>query len=107
MRACGLDDRRRQFLKKGVVGLAGVTFFPPVLQDDVGQQSQVRQKEKTYVTRTLGKTGIELPLVSMGVMNADNPNLVRAALDAGVVHLDTAHAYQGGRNEEMVGQVIP
>jgi predicted aldo/keto reductase-like oxidoreductase len=31
---------------------------------------------------------------------------VEAALDAGIVHLDTAHVYQRGKNEEMVGQVI-
>jgi predicted aldo/keto reductase-like oxidoreductase len=40
-------------------------------------------------------------------MNADNPNLVRAALDGGMVLLDTAHGYQDGRNEEMLGTVLP
>jgi aryl-alcohol dehydrogenase-like predicted oxidoreductase len=42
----------------------------------------------------------------MGVMRADNPNLVKAALDKGIQHLDTAHTYQGGRNEEMLGEVL-
>jgi predicted aldo/keto reductase-like oxidoreductase len=56
--------------------------------------------------RVLGRTGIEVPIVSMGVMNADNPNLVRAALDGGIVLLDTAHGYQEGRNEEMLGPVL-
>jgi len=40
-------------------------------------------------------------------MNADNPNLVRAALDGGIFLLDTAHGYQDGRNEEMPGTVVP
>ena len=57
--------------------------------------------------RKLGRTGIEVPVVSMGVMNADNPNLVRAALDAGITLLDTAHGYQDGRNEEMLGTILP
>jgi len=57
--------------------------------------------------RRLGRTGIEVPVVSMGVMNADNPNLVRAALDGGMVLLDTAHGYQDGRNEEMLGTILP
>jgi uncharacterized protein len=57
--------------------------------------------------RKLGRTGIEVPLVSMGVMNADNPNLVKAALDGGMFLLDTAHGYQDGRNEEMLGTVLP
>jgi hypothetical protein len=56
--------------------------------------------------RRLGRTGIEVPIVSMGVMNADNPNLVRAALDGGIFLLDTAHGYQEGRNEEMLGTVL-
>lgn len=56
--------------------------------------------------RKLGRTGIEVPLVSMGVMNADNPNLVRAALEGGITLLDTAHVYQNGRNEEMLGEVL-
>jgi len=42
----------------------------------------------------------------MGVMNSDNPNLIRAALDAGMKHLDTAHAYMRGKNEEVIGEVI-
>jgi predicted aldo/keto reductase-like oxidoreductase len=57
--------------------------------------------------RLLGRTGIEVPLVSMGVMSADNPNLVRAALDGGMFLLDTAHGYQDGRNEEMLGTLLP
>ena len=57
--------------------------------------------------RKLGRTGSEVPIVSMGVMNADNPNLVRAALDGGILLLDTAHVYQDGRNEEMLGTVLP
>jgi hypothetical protein len=42
----------------------------------------------------------------MGVMNADNPAVVQAALDSGIFMLDTAHGYQRGRNEQMIGQVI-
>lgn len=56
--------------------------------------------------RTLGKTGITLPVVSMGVMNADIPGLLRRAYELGIRHFDTAAGYQQGRNEEMVGNVI-
>lgn len=56
--------------------------------------------------RTLGKTGISLPIVSMGVMNADIPGLLRRAYELGIRHFDTAAGYQQGRNEEMVGSVI-
>jgi predicted aldo/keto reductase-like oxidoreductase len=39
-------------------------------------------------------------------MRADNPALVRAALEAGMTHFDTAHGYQKGKNEEMLGDVL-
>jgi uncharacterized protein len=99
----GMD--RRAFLKRGLIGLAGagaaaVPFAPArVPQAAAAGKGPV-------IKRKLGRTGIVLPIVSMGVMNADNDNLVRAALDAGMVHLDTAHAYQRGRNEEMIGRVL-
>jgi len=56
--------------------------------------------------RTLGNTGLTMPVVSMGVMNADVPGLLRRAYELGIRHFDTAAAYQQGRNEEMVGRVI-
>jgi predicted aldo/keto reductase-like oxidoreductase len=62
--------------------------------------------KKEFITRRLGNTGIELPIVSMGVMRADNPNLVKGALRMGVVHLDTAHGYQNGNNELMLGEIL-
>ena len=58
------------------------------------------------IHRTLGKTGITLPIVSMGVMNADVPGLVRRSYEIGIRHFDTAAHYQEGRNEEMVGSMI-
>jgi predicted aldo/keto reductase-like oxidoreductase len=58
------------------------------------------------VQRTLGKTGIRLPIVNMGVMNSSNPELVKRAYEMGMRHFDTAAWYQRGRNEEMVGKVI-
>ena len=56
--------------------------------------------------RTLGRTGLELPIVSMGVMNADVPGILRCSYELGIRHFDTAAVYQNGRNEEMVGSVI-
>jgi predicted aldo/keto reductase-like oxidoreductase len=56
--------------------------------------------------RPLGKTGLQLPVVSMGVMNSYNPELVKRAYEKGIRHFDTAANYERGRNEEMVGSVI-
>jgi len=95
---------RREFLQSGLLGLAGIGTA--VTARRVYAEDQDVEKKRTFIRRTLGKTGIELPVVSMGVMNADNPGLVRAALDSGITLLDTAHGYQRGRNETMVGEVI-
>jgi uncharacterized protein len=58
------------------------------------------------IYRTLGRTGIRLPIVSMGVMNADVPGLIPRSYELGIRHFDTAAVYQQGRNEEMVGRMI-
>jgi predicted aldo/keto reductase-like oxidoreductase len=63
-------------------------------------------KEKPIIKRKLGKTGIELPIVSFGVMRSDSPALVQAAIKEGLVLYDTAHGYQNGKNEEMLGEVF-
>ncbi|UCE39884.1 MAG: aldo/keto reductase [Candidatus Aminicenantes bacterium] len=97
---------RRRFLKTGILGLAGTAAGSAFLNaGSAGSRLPLVEKEK-FIYRTLGKTGIKLPIVSMGVMNAENPNLVAAALDSGIILLDTAHGYQKGKNEEMIGGVI-
>ena len=58
------------------------------------------------LTRVLGRTGLRVPVVSMGVMNADNPALVKRSFELGIRHFDTAWGYQRGKNEEMVGSVL-
>lgn len=98
--------QRRSFLKMGMTGLVGLSAGPVIAQDKQKEKGEKRKENRKMIYRTLGKTGFKLPIVSMGVMNADNPNLVAAALDAGIVHLDTAWVYQRGRNEEMIGKVI-
>ena len=93
---------RRSFLKTSALGAAGALLTAAV----PSQAQEKPPKPKQIVRRILGRTGLELPVVSMGVMRADNPGLVRAALAAGLVHLDTAHGYQEGKNEEMLGELL-
>jgi len=97
---------RRSFIKAGASSLVGAAVLPSFLRGKGMGIVPNAGKKENFIYRKLGKTGFELPIVSMGVMNAENPNLVAAALDAGIVHLDTAYVYQRGKNEEMIGQVI-
>jgi len=94
---------RRAFIGKTLAGLAGLGAVSVPFAG--AAQTKGKPGDKV-ITRKLGRTGLVLPVVSMGVMNADNDSLVRAALDSGMIHLDTAHGYQRGRNEEMIGRVI-
>ena len=97
---------RRQFMKSTLAGFGGFTFLAAVGKGPEEMTAEVKRKGRKPVTRILGKTGLKLPVINMGVMNSDNPNLIRAALDSGMVLLDTAHAYMQGRNEEVIGSVV-
>ncbi len=102
-----LDEKmaRRGFLKSSLAGLGSFFFVSSNEPKPVPSGSQGKSPRR-FVYRALGKTGINLPVITMGVMNSDNPNLIRAALDAGLVHLDTAHGYMRGKNEEVIGGVL-
>jgi predicted aldo/keto reductase-like oxidoreductase len=93
---------RRDFIVKPLSGLAASRLFGAV--DLFARPAASAEPE--IIHRTLGKTGIEMPIVSMGVMNASIPGVVRRAYERGMRHFDTAAGYQQGRNEEMLGSVI-
>jgi len=99
----GMD--RRDFMKSTAAGFGGFFFLS---SNEIKPEETTKKppKEKKFIYRTLGKTGIKLPAINMGVMNSSNPNLVRAALNSGMVLLDTATTYQRGTNERMIGEVI-
>ena len=91
---------RRNFLKLSATAGAALALVPAGVH-----AKETDMNKKKIPVRTLGKrTGIKVPVLSMGVMNADNPSVVRAAYNSGIIHFDTANGYQNGRNEEMLGE---
>jgi hypothetical protein len=74
---------RRHFLKSTLLGTSGALLSLPTLAQGASAANEPERSEKKFITRKLGKTGIEVPIVSFGVMRADNPALVKAALDPG------------------------
>jgi predicted aldo/keto reductase-like oxidoreductase len=90
---------RRKFLTFSVLAGAGTIVAPQTVAASVNG----KKDEKTIPIRILGRTGLKIPVLSMGVMRADNPAVVRAAYNAGITFFDTAHGYQNGKNEEMLG----
>ena len=93
---------RRAFLSKSAMGIAsiGLSGATP------GMAAAQEQGSGPPIQRTLGRTGIVLPVVSIGAMNSDSPGLYHRAYDLGVRHFDTAEVYLQGRSEEVLGEFM-
>lgn len=93
---------RRDFIRLSAVS-AGTTLIPEI---KAANHVSVPAQPATIPVRTLGKTGVKLPILSMGVDRPDSGNVLRAAYNAGIRHFDTANNYQKGRNEELLGNMF-
>jgi predicted aldo/keto reductase-like oxidoreductase len=103
MKASGI--RRRTFVQTGVAGLAAAAIAPILPPQPSEVQVGAYDPGGKFIYRTLGKTGIRLPVVSIGAVSFD-PGLYRRALDSGIRHIDTAPSYRNGNHERMLGQVF-
>jgi len=94
---------RRKFIKTISSTLLGIVA-PNILK----VRSSLGNSEKTtnLEYRTLGKTGLKVTVVSMGVMNCSDPAVLLRAFDLGINFYDTADCYMHGHNEEMVGKAF-
>ena len=75
---------RRDFMKSSVAGLGSFVYL-----SSNEKKEEKNPKERQFIYRTLGKTGIKTPVIGMGMIQPSNPALVRAALDAGITHFDS------------------
>jgi aryl-alcohol dehydrogenase-like predicted oxidoreductase len=94
---------RRKFIKtisSTVLGIAAPNILK--VRSSLGKSEKMPNLEY----RTLGRTGLKVTTVSMGVMNCSNPAVLQRAFDLGINFYDTADCYMHGRNEEMVGKVF-
>lgn len=94
------NKSRRHFLKITAAGIAGAAMLKSESAQAIGK------KKDAVMYRTLGRTGVKLPIVSMGAMRGDTKALVEAGIKKGIVHFDTAHVYQKGKNEQMLGEIF-
>ena len=93
---------RRHFMKSSVASMAAFIGL-----SSKGKKQDKNHGERKFVYRTLGKTGIRVPVIGMGMLLSGNADLMRAALDAGVTHFDTTAGHpQQLRNEEMIGEIL-
>jgi predicted aldo/keto reductase-like oxidoreductase len=98
---------RRQFLKAGMVGATSAMLGASVLANaSHGAAAAEPFAFPKPVYRTLGRTGLNISVVSFGAMLTPEPEVIKIALDHGVNYIDTARIYMGGKNEEIVGRAI-
>jgi predicted aldo/keto reductase-like oxidoreductase len=102
-----IQKSRRDFLKKGITGVAGASLLPSFLQGkEVKEKNKEGKSKPKLIYRTLGRTGIRVPIVGFGCGGANNENLLRAAVDAGVMHFDVANICHFGNSETTLGEIM-
>lgn len=101
-----MNTNRRDFLKSGLACIAA-TALPSCSDANRETKGTPGKLPKRYqiVERTLGRTGIRIPIISMGAVASDR-SVYRAALDAGIKHIDTDTSYRNGWHESLVGELI-
>ena len=106
---------RRSFILKSStalgIGVASKVCEPVFSKMNRVYASTVNDKSSTKDTpsleyRVLGKTGLKVSAVGYGAMRTTDPAVVHRALDLGINFIDTAHGYQDGNNEIMIGNVM-
>lgn len=98
-------DNRRSFLKKSILGISGVAIAPGIINGSTNT-SGLKATPPELPSRVLGKTGMKIPLLSMGTADAKDPAFVRAAWEAGVKLFFSASYYGEGKNEQLVGEAL-
>jgi aryl-alcohol dehydrogenase-like predicted oxidoreductase len=99
-------DSRRTFLKAaGAIGAGSIiaTLAPFVNASDKGGSKRIAPV--TVPTRPLGKTGVNVSILSLGgVLGMSDLLIFRQAIKMGVTYWDTADSYGGGKNEKAIGK---
>jgi uncharacterized protein len=96
-------NQRRDFLKKSILGISGAALFPASLKTASNAGIQVKNE---LPSRTLGNTGLKIPVLSMGTGDTNNPALVQAVMENGVRLFGTSTYYGNGNNEAMLGGIL-
>ena len=101
---------RRDFLKTvGAAGLGSVLSAANIKADANDPNAPAKKQEPTVLQvpkRKLGKTGVEVPSLSLGLMYdvVENQIILRKSLQKGVCLWDTAPSYAGGNSEAGIGK---
>lgn len=96
---------KRGFLKLTTAGVAAA-IVPSTLSQAAINSSGTNNRKTGVLSRTLGNTGLKVPIVGAGILPVENINLCRKIFASGINHIDSAWEYHAGRNDEMVGKML-
>ena len=100
---------RRNFLKAAgaAAGLAPALGEIAGANESSAAEKTQKPKYPQVPRRKLGKTGVEVPCLSLGTNRlVDSQVLLRGALRWGINFWDTAHSYTGGNSELTIGKLL-
>jgi aryl-alcohol dehydrogenase-like predicted oxidoreductase len=101
---------RREFITDCGIGLAGAGLVlnragvPAAFGTEKPATKTPNIPAMEY--RTLGRTNLKVSSIGLGVMRLQEPAVLFKALEMGINIFDTAHEYQNGNNEKMIGKVL-
>jgi predicted aldo/keto reductase-like oxidoreductase len=109
---------RRKFMRDGALTAAGVGSLlvgckakgqeQPTAANPKPTEKPQQPPYPQVAKRKLGKTDIEVPVLSLGTMFSlvDNQIILRRTLDYGVKYWDTSNNYAGGNSELGIGKFL-
>lgn len=100
------DFSRRDFLRTaGVVGIGSMLSPIDNLTNTEGLLAVNKSQQRLVPTRAFGKTGVKVPILSLGgAFGRSSDLLLKQAINMGVRLWDTAAAYLGGNSEKAIGK---
>jgi predicted aldo/keto reductase-like oxidoreductase len=99
-------DSRRDFIRKSIVGISGAALIPGMLNKTNSGTVASEPSGGDPVYRTLGKTGVKVPVISMGVEGANSAGIIKAAYEGGIRMFFSATYYGEGNNEKLLGDAV-
>ncbi len=97
---------RRTFLKTTGIGGASIALSAGLGSSILAADAPVKTGSQTMPTRILGKTGVAVPILTLGGITdwTVNQALLKVAFNMGITYWDTANGYGNGKSETGIGQ---
>jgi uncharacterized protein len=97
---------KRGFLKATASLAVGAVL--PERAGNIGflMKNDLFHADQEPIIRTLGSTGLKVPVVSSGIIPQNLPPLIRKLFESGIKHFDSAWDYQNGRNDLMLRDML-